>query len=265
MRIAIGVEYDGRSFKGWQLQRHEVRTVQGVVERALSQVANHAVRVVCAGRTDTGVHALGQVIHFDTAAERSPRNWILGGNVNLPDEVAFTWARPVADQFHARFDARSRRYRYLILNRSSRSALFAGRATWVHRALDAERMNRALQALVGTHDFTSYRAIGCQAKQPVRTLHEAAVVRAGEWVEITVHANAFLHHMVRNIAGVLIAIGRNDRPVDWAREVLERVDRTQGGVTAPPDGLYFERVWYPPEAGIPNPPPAPFGGGLMPD
>lgn len=265
MRIAIGIEYDGRGFKGWQLQRHEVRTVQAVVERALSQVANHPVRVVCAGRTDTGVHALGQVIHFDTEAVRSPRNWILGGNVHLPDEVAFTWARPVADDFHARFDARSRRYRYLILNRGFRSALFNGRATWVHRDLDAERMHTALQALVGTHDFTSYRAIGCQARQPVRTLHDAAVIRAADWVQITVHANAFLHHMVRNIAGVLIAIGRKDRPVDWAREVLERTDRTQGGVTAPPDGLYFERVHYPPAAGIPDPPPAPSAHWLMPD
>jgi tRNA pseudouridine38-40 synthase len=258
MRVALGVEYDGSRFSGWQLQRHAVRTVQGELETALSRVAAHPVRVVCAGRTDTGVHATGQVVHFDTTAEREPRNWLLGANVHLPPDVAVTWARRVDDHFHARFAAQSRRYRYLVLNRQARSSLLAGRATWVHRPLDAARMHAAGQALVGEHDFSSFRAIGCQARSPVRTLHGLDVARFGERLVLTVHANAFLHHMVRNIAGVLIAIGRGDEPVAWAAEVLARRDRTRGGVTAPPDGLYFERVWYPDGFDIPQPAPLPF-------
>ena len=162
---------------------------------------------VAAGRTDTGVHAAGQVVHFDTTAERAPRNWVLGANVNLPPDAAVSWALPVKDAFHARFLAQSRQYRYLILNRPTRSSLLAARATWVHRPLDAAAMHAAGQALVGTHDFSSYRAIGCQAKSPVRTLHSLQVRRRGELIDLRVHANAFLHHMVRNIAGVLIAVG----------------------------------------------------------
>lgn len=257
MRIALGIEYDGSGFHGWQLQGHEGRTVQAAVEAALGQVAAHPVRVVCAGRTDSGVHALGQVVHFDTTAERAPRNWVLGANVHLPASVAVGWAKEVPDDFHARFSAVSRSYRYLILNRPTRSSLWAGRATWVHRPLNAERMHAAAQALVGTHDFSSYRALGCQAKSPVRTLHDIRVERCGELVELRVHANAFLHHMIRNIAGVLLAIGRGERPPGWAAEVLALRDRTLGGVTAPPDGLYFERVWYPDSYAIPLPPPVP--------
>lgn len=263
MRIAMGIEYDGRLYKGWQLQRHAVRTVQGEVEQAVARVANHPVRVTCAGRTDTGVHAVGQVIHFDTDAARDPRNWVLGSNANLPADVAVTWAQAVDQAFHARFSARSRRYRYLISNRPTRSSLMAGRATWVHQPLDVARMREAGQALVGTHDFSSYRAIGCQAKSPVRTVYQLRVSASGELVEISVHANAFLHHMIRNIAGVLIAIGRGDRAVDWSRDVLERRDRTLGGVTAPPDGLYFERVWYPPEFALPGPVPLPFAASAL--
>jgi tRNA pseudouridine38-40 synthase len=258
VRIALGVEYDGAGFKGWQVQRHAVRTVQAELEGALSKVAAHPVRVVCAGRTDTGVHAAGQVVHFDSDAERSARNWVLGTNVNLPPDVAVTFAQPVAEQFHARFAAQSRRYRYLILNRGSRSSLLGGRATWVHAPLDAARMHAAGQVLIGEHDFSSYRAIGCQAKSPVRTLHDLAVERVGDMIVLSVHANAFLHHMIRNIAGVLIAIGRGEQSEDWAAEVLALRDRTRGGVTAPPDGLYFERVWYPPEFAIPPPPALPF-------
>jgi tRNA pseudouridine38-40 synthase len=258
MRIALGIEYDGRAFKGWQLQRHAVRTVQGELEAALEKVAAQPVRVVCAGRTDTGVHATGQVVHFETSAERSPRNWVLGTNTNLPGDVAVTWAASVDASFHARFSARARTYRYLILNRPTRSSLFAGRATWIHPPLDEASMHAAAQALVGTHDFSSYRALGCQAKSPVRTLHTLAVRRDGERLAIRAHANAFLHHMVRNIAGVLIAIGRGDRPPEWATEVLERRDRTLGGVTAPPDGLYFERVDYPDHPDLPGPVPLPF-------
>jgi len=258
MRIALGIEYDGRAFKGWQLQRHAVRTVQGEVESALGAVAAHPVRVVCAGRTDTGVHATGQVVHFDTTAERTARNWTLGANVNLPADVAVCWAMRVQDEFHARFSARSRRYTYLILNRPTRSSLFAGRATWVHKPLDAARMHQAAQHLVGTHDFSSYRALRCQAKRPVRTVHRIEVTRRGELIMLSVHANAFLHHMIRNIAGVLIAIGRDERPESWAAEVLARRDRTLGGVTAPPDGLYLERVDYPDHPELPRPAPLPF-------
>lgn len=258
MRIALGVEYDGGAFHGWQLQRHQVNTVQAAVEAALGKVAAHPVRVVCAGRTDSGVHAVGQVVHFDSEAQRAPRNWVLGANANLPTQVAVTWAKPVESAFHARFSAVSRSYRYLILNRATRSGLSTGRATWVHGALDVEAMHQAGQTLVGTHDFSSYRALGCQAKSPVRTLHSLSVKRYGELVELRVHANAFLHHMIRNIAGVLIAIGRGERPVGWAAEVLELRDRTLGGVTAPPDGLYFERVWYPDHFAIPGPPPVPW-------
>ncbi|MCB1775261.1 MAG: tRNA pseudouridine(38-40) synthase TruA [Gammaproteobacteria bacterium] len=258
MRIALGVEYDGGGFSGWQLQRHAVRTVQGELEAALSRVAAHPVRVVCAGRTDTGVHAAGQVVHFDTVAERSERNWVLGGNANLPPDVSISWARRVDDVFHARFGAVSRRYCYLILNRPTRSSLLAGRATWIHKPLDAERMHEAGQVLVGEHDFSSYRAIGCQAKSPVKTVHSLTVHRCGERVLLTVHANAFLHHMIRNIAGVLVAIGCGEQPVEWAQWVLAQRDRTRGGVTAPPHGLYFERVWYPERFAVPPPPPLPF-------
>ncbi len=258
MRIALGIEYDGSRFKGWQLQRHGVRTVQGELEAALSRVAAHPVRVTCAGRTDTGVHAAGQVVHFDTTARREPRNWVLGANVNLPDDVAVSWATAVDEGFHARFSAQSRSYRYLILNRSTRSSLLVGRVTWSHRPLDAAVMHRAGQALVGSHDFSSYRALACQAKSPERTLYSLDVVRHGELVELRVHANAFLHHMIRNIAGVLMTIGRGEQGAEWAAAVLEMRDRTRGGVTAPPDGLYFERVWYPEDYRLPLPPPVPL-------
>ncbi len=253
MRIALGIEYDGSAFHGWQAQQAGVRTVQTALESALARVADHPLRVVCAGRTDTGVHALGQVVHFDTEAQRSERNWLLGSNVNLPDDVSVTWAREVSGEFSARFSALSRRYRYFILNRTARSAVLAGRVTWAHRPLDAERMHHAGQVLVGEHDFSSYRALGCQAKSPVRTLHSLNVERRGDFVILSLHANAFLHHMVRNIAGVLMAIGRGDRPAEWAAEVLALRDRTLGGVTAPPHGLYFEQVEYPPEFSIPTP------------
>ena len=250
MRIAAGVEYDGRRFHGWQTQGDE-RCVQDTVEAALSAVADAPIRVSCAGRTDTGVHALGQVIHFDSPVERPERAWVLGANTALPNDVSLRWARPVPDGFHARFSALSRSYRYFILDRSARSSLLAGRVTWIHRGLDAEAMRIAAEPLLGTHDFSSYRAIGCQAKHPVRTITHLAVQRVGEVIELRIRANAFLHHMVRNIAGVLIAIGRGDRGVGWAREVLEYRDRTLGGFTAPPDGLYLDRVEYPAELGLP--------------
>lgn len=253
MRIAMGVEYDGSSFHGWQIQDN-ADTVQSGLEQAISTVADHPVRVHCAGRTDAGVHGVGQVIHFDTTALRPPRSWILGTNVNLPEQINVTWAKQVPESFHARFSARSRRYRYLILNRMTRSAIWRDRAVWVHRPLDAVRMQQAARHLIGTHDFSSYRALGCQAKSPVRTVTHLLVERENERITIDVTADGFLHHMVRNIAGVLIAVGRGDRPIDWSREVLEYRDRTLGGVTAPPQGLYLLDVGYPEEFDLPDNP-----------
>jgi tRNA pseudouridine38-40 synthase len=250
VKIALGVEYDGTDFHGWQYQG-DVRSVQECLELALSKVADHPVSVHCAGRTDTGVHASGQVVHFETRAIRSPRSWLLGTNVNLPADVCVNWVQEVPEDFHARFSAIGRHYEYHILNRATRSAIWRKSAVWQHHPLDHEVMHRAAQALVGTHDFSSYRALACQAKHPVRTIHLLAVEREEDRVIIRVHANAFLHHMVRNIAGVLITIGKGEQPLTWAREILELRDRTQGGVTAPPQGLYLTRVEYPPEYRLP--------------
>lgn len=252
MRIALGIEYDGSDFCGWQLQKDDVRTVQGALEQALSRVANHEVRVTCAGRTDTGVHATEQVIHFDTDAVRDERAWVYGANANLPKDVVVLWAKPVAEDFNARFSAQRRAYRYVIFTREVRPTFLAYRVTWHYRALDIERMQAAGDLLLGEHDFSSYRAVACQAKSPVRTLHKLQVSRQGPFIFIDVEANAFLHHMVRNIAGVLMAIGEGEKPVEWSREVLEAKDRTLGGVTAPPYGLYLTRVGYPEKYAIPQ-------------
>lgn len=251
MRIALGVEYDGTHFHGWQYQG-DVRSVQECLEAALSKVANHPVTTHCAGRTDTGVHASGQVIHFDTDAVRSTRSWCLGVNANLPSDISILWSCEVPEAFHARFSAFGRYYRYSILNRPTRPAIGRNQAVWIHRPLDADRMHQAAQSLIGKHDFTSYRAVGCQAKHAVRTMHRIDVIRQGDELIIDVHANAFLHHMVRNIAGVLIAIGKGDYDVSWAGEVLAKRDRTQAGVTAPPQGLCLTRVDYPDEFNLPE-------------
>ena len=250
MRYALGVEYDGTDFHGWQLQEG-VRTVQGCLEQALSRVADHPVRAHCAGRTDAGVHAMEQVVHFETRARRSERSWVLGTTVNLPSDISVNWARAVPDSFHARYSATGRHYRYLILNRLTRPAIRRNRAVWSHRPLDGSRMHEAAQALVGEHDFSSYRAQHCQARTPVRTVTGLEVSRRGDQILIDVRADAFLHHMVRNIAGVLMAIGRGDKPVGWAKEVLEYRDRSLGGVTAPPQGLYLVRVTYPDSYDLP--------------
>lgn len=255
MRIAAGIEYDGSRFCGWQLQEEGVRTVQGVVESALSKVADHEVRVNCAGRTDTGVHATGQVIHFETDAERDERAWVFGANANLPKDVVLLWARPVSNEFHARFSAVRRSYRYVIFTREVRPTFLAGRVSWHHRELNIERMQQAGKLLLGEHDFSSYRAVACQAKSPVRTLYRLEVSSQAPYIFIDVEANGFLHHMVRNIAGVLMAIGEGEKPVEWSREVLEARDRTLGGVTAHPFGLYLTSVGYPEEFGIPQLPP----------
>lgn len=245
----MGVEYDGSAFHGWQVQRG-VRTVQQCVEEAIGKVADHPVTVHCAGRTDAGVHGLEQVIHFDSGASRPERSWLLGTNVNLPPDVAIRWVLPVDDDFHARFEAKARHYRYRILRRPTRSALHRDRVTWVHHALDIDAMRAAAAALVGEHDFSSFRALACQAKSPVRRVLYLDLAERGEIVEISVGANGFLHHMVRNIAGVLIAIGKGDASVDWTSELLRIRDRTRGGVTAPPGGLYFVRADYPERFGL---------------
>lgn len=250
MRIALGIEYSGSRFCGWQMQ-HGVRTVQECVEQALSKVADHAVRVICAGRTDSGVHALGQVVHCETQALRESRSWVFGANAHLPDDVSVLWAQPVDGDFHARFTAKRRHYRYLIFERAVRPAVLAGRVAWQYRMLDIERMTAAARYLIGEHDFSSYRAYACQAKSPVRTIHRLDVRRRGEFVAIDVIANAFLHHMVRNIAGVLMQIGSGKQAPEWARAVLEARDRQVGGVTAAPEGLYFVGVEYPERYAIP--------------
>ena len=221
MRIAIGIEYDGTAYNGWQRQRTGLG-VQECLEKAISAVADQAVEVTCAGRTDTGVHASGQVGHFDTAADRSDRGWLLGANTNLPDDVNVTWVMRVPDEFHARFSATSRSYRYVILNRLVRSALYRRRAWWVHQDLDHERMNAAAQLLVGEHDFSSFRAAGCQASSATREINSISVSREDDWVILDVTANAFLQHMVRNIMGSLVAIGHVTAEGATARVVSSR-------------------------------------------
>jgi tRNA pseudouridine38-40 synthase len=248
----MGVEYDGSGFCGWQIQpQGGVRTVQACVEQALSCVADQGLRVHCAGRTDTGVHGLGQVIHFDCPVERSMHSWVFGANANLPTDVSILWAQQVDTSFHARFSALRRRYRYIIFNRRVRPAVAAKQVSWEYRPLDEERMAQAARSLLGEHDFSSFRAYACQAKHPVRTIHDLTVQRQGEQVVIDIEANAFLHHMVRNIAGVLIAIGAGERDVSWVDEVLAARDRQYGGVTASPQGLTLVNVGYPDEYGLP--------------
>lgn len=257
MRIALGIEYDGSRFSGWQRQAHAVG-VQQVLEEAISNVADHPVKVVCAGRTDAGVHATTQVVHFDTGAVRSPRAWVLGTTCKLPPEVCVTWAQPVDEAFHARFSATGRRYRYVIFNRPVRPALLHGRVCWEHRPLDDTRMAAAAVCLHGEHDFSSFRAQGCQAGHPRREIHALDVRRQGEFIHLDVAANAFLHHMVRNIAGTLLAVGRGERPVEWVKEVLEARDRTVAGITAPAAGLYLVQVQYPERFGVPQAARLPF-------
>ena len=250
MRIAVGVEYDGSAYAGWQAQA-SLPTLQRVTERALSSVAAQQVTLTCAGRTDAGVHAHGQVAHFDTQARRSTRAWVLGANSGLPPDVSISWALPVPAHFHARYSAEARTYRYLILNRLARGALSAARAAWIHHPLDHERMAEAAQSLLGEHDFSAFRSSECQAKSPVRRMEKISVERHGDRIVIEATANAFLHHMMRSIAGLLIAIGRAEAPPGWAREVLEGRDRSKNAATAPAGGLYLLAVRYPAAFALP--------------
>lgn len=249
MKIAAGIEYDGSAYCGWQSQLG-VRTIQDAVQHALSKIADHKVSVVCAGRTDTGVHAIEQVVHFETRAKRSMRSWVLGTNTHLPSDICLLWARAVPEQFHARFAAKSRQYRYIILNRPVPPGILNHKVTWQHQPLDEIRMQVAALKLMGRHDFSSFRALSCQSKQPVRTIYDIRVMREKSCVYIDVLANGFLHHMVRNIAGVLIAVGKGERPVSWVQELLALRDRTKGGVTAAADGLYLVKVQYEPTFGL---------------
>ena len=251
MRVALGIEYDGTGYVGWQRQKSGTG-IQEPVETAVGAVANDVVEVTCAGRTDAGVHASGQVVHFDTSAERSDRGWLLGVNANLPADINATWACVVEDDFHARFSALSRTYRYLILNRLVRSSLFRHRAWWQHEPLDESAMQAGGDLLLGEHDFSAFRAAGCQAATAIREITALRVERRGHWIQITITANAFLQHMVRNIAGTLAAIGRGDQSPGWARQLLDGADRTKGGVAAPAHGLTLLDVRYPDRYGVPR-------------
>lgn len=244
MRIALGIEYNGHDFYGWQAQQNLV-TVQGCLEIALSQIANEPINVFCAGRTDAGVHASGQVIHFDTQSKRDSRAWILGTNTLLPPTISVRWAQEMDNEFHARFSAVYRRYRYVIHNHSTRSALFSNRVTWFHPHLNAEEMHEAAQYLLGELDFSSFRSSQCESKTPMRNVQEISVKRHGDFIVVEIQANAFLHHMVRNIVGVLLEVGTKKRPPIWALEVLHAKDRRMAAETAPAEGLYLIQVGYP--------------------
>lgn len=251
MRVAIGVEYSGELFEGWQIQPHG-RTVQNRLEAALSAVAQAPVSVVCAGRTDTGVHATAQVAHFDTSARRPLEAWVRGTNSHLPAGVTVLWAVEVDEDFHARFSAESRRYRYVLLNRRVRPAILAGRVGWTHGALDEGLMGQAARSLLGEHDFTSFRAAQCQAKTPIKTMHSVTVARHGDVVLFDFHANAFLHHMIRNLVGALIYVGKGRQPVDWMAELLVARNRSLAAPTFAPDGLYLCGVEYPSRWSLPG-------------
>ncbi len=251
MRIALGIEYDGTDFSGWQRLAHG-RTVQAEVETAIAFVADHPVQVTCAGRTDAGVHARCQVVHFDSDATRSPRAWSLGITSRLPDTIAAIWAREVDAGFHARFHATRRAYRYVILNRSVRPALESRFVAWQRLPLDAVRMHASAQALLGEHDFSAFRSLACQAPHPRRTVHRLEVRREGEHIVVEIEANAFLHHMVRNIVGSLLPVGRAEQPVEWPAALLAGRARSVAGPTAEARGLTFIGPRYPAGTGLPE-------------
>ena len=249
MRLAVGIEYAGTRYAGWQRQDH-APSVQAEVEAALSRVADHEVLVTCAGRTDAGVHAVGQVVHFDTGAVRTLRSWVLGANANLPNDIVIRYAVEVDATFHARYSALARSYRYVVLNRPVRPAIEAHRVAWIIEPLDVARMREGARHLVGEHDFSAVRAAQCQSKSPVRRLGEFVIEQDGPHIVFRVTANAFLHHMVRNLVGTLLAVGSGEQEPDWVRRVLENRVRADAGVTAPAGGLYLAGVQYPPGYGV---------------
>jgi tRNA pseudouridine38-40 synthase len=256
-RIACRIEYDGYAFNGWQSQpQPKAVTVQDKLEVSFTGIAATPVRVHCAGRTDTGVHAFSQIIHFDAPVSRSCKAWVMGGNAGLPDDIRVHWAMPVDKSFHARFSATARSYRYVIANTAIRSALLRRQVTWHRRPLDEQLMNSAAQSLLGERDFSAFRAASCQSKTPMRNVHSIGVYRRGDLVVLEIVANAFLHHMVRNIAGALLAVGDGRRPPKWLGELLAGCDRTKGADTARACGLYLAAVEYPASFGLP---PTPFG------
>ena len=244
MRVAIGIEYDGSSYCGWQKQNFG-KTIQEHVEKALTKVADTAVTVVCAGRTDAGVHALGQIAHFDVDVVRESRAWMMGANTYLPSDIRLLWAKSITSEFHARYSAVARYYRYIIRNRPYRSAFLRTQETWCYRPLDVDLMQKGADFLVGKHDFSSYRAQHCQSKSPIRTMYSINVQREGENILIDLVANAFLHHMVRNIAAVLIKIGSGQELPEWALNILLAKNRQAGDITALPFGLYLVGISYP--------------------
>ena len=252
MRVVLGVEYDGSNYCGWEYQKH-CASVQETLEKSLTHIADEPIRTVCAGRTDAGVHAWDQVVHFDTTASRDIQAWVRGTNSRLPSTVKVRWAKLMSENFHARFSALKRHYRYLILNTPVSSALLCAQVNWQREPLDHDLMHRAAQALCGEHDFSAYRASGCQSISPVRTVHTISVTRHGSVVKLDISANAFLQHMVRNIAGVLIAIGTGKAGPRWAEEVLAGRDRSRGGVTAKASGLYLMKILYPSHFVLPSP------------
>lgn len=251
VRMVAAVEYDGTPFFGWQRQRQSP-TVQAELEAALSKVAAHPVEVYASGRTDTGVHAWRQVVHFDVHSVRSKRSWLLGTQTHLMPGIALVWVQPVDADFHARYCAVARQYQYRIVNRIHRPAIDRDRALWVHQPLNDQCMHHAAQALVGEHDFSSFRAAGCQAKHSMRCVNAVSVARTGDEITVDIEANAFLYHMVRNIVGSLLLIGRGERDVDWLQALLLTKDRTHSGMTAPPHGLYFMRALYPRSWALPD-------------
>jgi tRNA pseudouridine38-40 synthase len=251
-RIALGIQYDGREWHGWQSQPHR-QTVQDALEGALGHFADRPVRVACAGRTDAGVHALGQVVHFDVDITRTLQGWVRGVNALLPKSIAVSWSAVVDDTFDARFDAVARTYHYLLLVQPNRSPHWVGRAGWTHVPLDVVAMNAAAQVLIGAHDFSAFRSAECQAKSPIKTMHVASVRRDGDFVLFTFTASAFVQHMVRNLVGALIAIGRGQHDVTWTATLLEGRDRTVSAPTFMPDGLYLARVDYPERIVLPAP------------
>lgn len=251
MRYAMALEYDGSPFMGWQ-KHHTGETVQAAVERAVSFVADTPVDVVCSGRTDARVSALCQIVHFDSMAERTPRAWLMGTNTQLPDSVRALWVQPMPDDFHARYSARARRYRYSLLIRDVKPAISRQWLSWSREDLDVSRMHEAAQKILGEQDFSAFRTVHCQAKHPNRHLQRLDVSRDGDRIYFDVQANAFLHHMVRNLVGSLMLIGKGEQPVDWMQTLLAGKDRTVAGPTAPAEGLMFLGALYPAEWGLPE-------------